>query len=76
MPVILAAREAEIRRIAVQSQPVQIVCETISRKTLHKKIGLVDWLKVKSLSSSFSNTKKEKKVSRTKWIHSQILPNL
>jgi hypothetical protein len=28
--VILATQEAEIRRIAVQSQPGQIVCETLS----------------------------------------------
>jgi hypothetical protein len=35
-PVILATQEAEIRRIAVQSQPRQIVHETLSRKTLHK----------------------------------------
>jgi hypothetical protein len=45
MPVILASQEAEIRRIAVQSNPRQIVQETLSRKTLHKK-GLVEWLKV------------------------------
>jgi hypothetical protein len=31
-PIILATQEAEIRRIAVQSQPGQIVCETLSRK--------------------------------------------
>jgi hypothetical protein len=43
--VILAAQEAEIRRIAVQNQPGQIVFETLSQKTLHKK-GLVEWLKV------------------------------
>jgi hypothetical protein len=30
-------QEAEIRRISVQSQPVQIVCKTLSRKTHHKK---------------------------------------
>jgi hypothetical protein len=30
MPVILATQEAEIRRIMVQSQPSQIVCETLS----------------------------------------------
>jgi hypothetical protein len=27
MPIILATQEADIRRISVQSQPVQIVCE-------------------------------------------------
>jgi hypothetical protein len=32
MPVILATQEAEIRRIMVQSQPGQIVHETLSRK--------------------------------------------
>jgi hypothetical protein len=38
MAVILATEEAEIRRTAVQSQPgqIQIVLETLSRKTLHK----------------------------------------
>jgi hypothetical protein len=36
-PVILATQEAEIRRIAVRSQPWQIVHEALSRKTLHKK---------------------------------------
>jgi hypothetical protein len=30
MPVILATQEAEIRRIVIQSQPGQIVCETLS----------------------------------------------
>jgi hypothetical protein len=30
MPVILATQEAEIRRITVQGQPWQIVCETLS----------------------------------------------
>jgi hypothetical protein len=35
-PIILATREAEIRRTTVQSQPGQIVHETLSRKTLHK----------------------------------------
>jgi hypothetical protein len=32
MPVILATQEAEIRRIAVQSQPRQTVYETIPQK--------------------------------------------
>jgi hypothetical protein len=44
-PVILATQEAEIRRIAVQSQPRQIICETLSRK-YHPKKGLVECLKV------------------------------
>jgi hypothetical protein len=58
-PIILATQEVEIRRITVQSPPRQIVCETLSQKTLHK-IGLVEWLKVKTLSSSPSTTKKKK----------------
>jgi DNA-binding HxlR family transcriptional regulator len=45
MPVILATQEAEIRRSKVQNQPGQIVHETLSRKTLHKK-RLEEWLKV------------------------------
>jgi hypothetical protein len=36
MPVILATQEAEIRRIMVQSQPRQIVLQTLSQKTLRK----------------------------------------
>jgi hypothetical protein len=36
-PVILATQEAEIRRIAVRSQPGQIVSETLSRKDLSQK---------------------------------------
>jgi hypothetical protein len=38
--VILAAQEAEIRRISDQNYPRQIVCEILSQKTYHKK-GLV-----------------------------------
>jgi hypothetical protein len=37
MPVILATQEAEIRKIPVQSQPRQVVCETLSQKTLSQK---------------------------------------
>jgi hypothetical protein len=37
MPVIIATQEAEIRRIAVQSQPGQIVLQTLSQKPHHKK---------------------------------------
>jgi hypothetical protein len=35
--VILATQEAQIRRIAVQSQPGQTVCETLSRKISAQK---------------------------------------
>jgi hypothetical protein len=39
-PAILATQEAEIRRIKVQSQPGQIVLETLSRKNpLQKRAG-------------------------------------
>jgi hypothetical protein len=31
-PIILATQEAEIGRIAVRSQPGQIVCENLSQK--------------------------------------------
>jgi hypothetical protein len=58
MPVILAIREAEIRGIAVQSQPGQIVHDPLAQKIL-QKIGMVEWLKVKVLSSSPSTTKKK-----------------
>jgi hypothetical protein len=37
MPVILGTQEAEIRRIAVQSQPRQIAHETLSQKNSSKK---------------------------------------
>jgi hypothetical protein len=36
MPAVLAAQEAEIRRIMIQSQPGKIVHETLFQKTLHK----------------------------------------
>jgi hypothetical protein len=45
MPIILAVQETEIRRITVQSQPEQIIQETLSQKTHHKK-ELEEWLKV------------------------------
>jgi hypothetical protein len=64
IPVILATREAEIRRMAVQSQPRQIVHKTLSQKTLHKS-RLVELLKVKALSSG-PCTKKKKKKERKK----------
>jgi hypothetical protein len=37
MPVILATQEAEVRRIAAQSQPGQIVCKTLSQKYSSQK---------------------------------------
>jgi hypothetical protein len=58
-PVILATREAEIRRISVRSQPGHIVFETLSRKKTSQKTGLVEWLKVKALSSNSSTAKKK-----------------
>jgi hypothetical protein len=36
-PVILATQEEQIRRITVQSQPGQIVCETLSQKNPSQK---------------------------------------
>jgi hypothetical protein len=47
-----------MRRIVVRSQPRQTALETLPQKTLHKK-GLVEWLKVKALSSSLSTAKKK-----------------
>jgi hypothetical protein len=38
--------KAEIRRIAVQSQPGQTVCKTLSQKYPSQKKGMVEWLKV------------------------------
>jgi hypothetical protein len=37
MPIILATQEAEISKIAVQSQPGQIVHETLSQKKKNHK---------------------------------------
>jgi hypothetical protein len=37
MPVILATQKAEIRKITVQSQPRQIVLETLSQKNPSQK---------------------------------------
>jgi hypothetical protein len=45
MPVILATQKADIRRIAVRSQPRKIIRETLPRKNLSQK-GMVEWLKV------------------------------
>jgi hypothetical protein len=42
----VATQEAEIRRITVQSQPRQIVQDTLSQKKPITKKGLAEWLKV------------------------------
>jgi hypothetical protein len=52
MPVILATQEAEIRRILVQSQPRQIVLETLAS--------------MKCLVQAPVPPKKEKKTSKMK----------
>jgi hypothetical protein len=51
-----------MRRITVQSQPRQIVREILSKKKPFTKIGQVEWLKVKALSSSPQYCKKRKSV--------------
>jgi hypothetical protein len=45
MPTILAIQEAEIKRIVVQSQPRQIVHETLPQK-IPSQERVVKWLKV------------------------------
>jgi hypothetical protein len=61
MLVVLPAQKGEIRRIMVQSQPRQIVPKTLPKNILSQKIGLMEWLKVKALSSSPGTTKKKRK---------------
>jgi hypothetical protein len=68
--VMLATKEAEIRRMEVRSQPGQVVLENLSRKYQHKR-GLAEWLKCttllqhlssndEALNSNPSTTKKKK----------------
>jgi hypothetical protein len=64
--VFLATQEAEIGRIEVQSQLRHIVHDTLSRKKPFTKIGLVEWLKVKALSSNSSTIKENKKHTQSK----------
>jgi hypothetical protein len=66
MPIILATQEAEIRKIEVQGQPWQIVCETLSQKypTQKRAGGVAQVLerlpsKCKTLSLNSSTTKKK-----------------
>jgi hypothetical protein len=57
MPIILATQETGIRRVVVQSQPRQIVSETLSQ-IIHRKKRAGG---VKTLSSSPTTTTKERK---------------
>jgi hypothetical protein len=71
MPIILVTQEAEIRRIIVRSQPRQIVRETPSQKTYHKKRAggvaqVVEHLPRKSEALS-SNKKKNRKTLRWRY---------
>jgi hypothetical protein len=59
---ILATQEAEIRRIAVQSQPRQTVTQDPISRKLNTKKGLVELLKVEALSSSPRTEEKKKKL--------------
>jgi hypothetical protein len=60
MLVILATQEAEIRKIMVQKPAwANSSVRTYLRKPF-TKIGLVEWLKVKALSSSLSTTHTKK----------------
>jgi hypothetical protein len=46
MLILLATQEAEIRKIAVQSQPRQTVHETLSQKKNLSQKRVVEWFKV------------------------------
>jgi hypothetical protein len=64
-PVILATREAEIRRIVVQSQPGQIVHKTLSRKTFHKnRVSGVAQGEGTEFKPQYCKKKKERKRNR------------
>jgi hypothetical protein len=73
--VILATEEAEIRRITVRSQPRKIFRETFLEKPF-VKIGLVEGLKVKALSSGPSTTKKKKEKEGGLILFNPVFPNL
>jgi hypothetical protein len=64
LTLVILATQAEIRRIDGLKPAQQIVCETLSQKNpSQKKIGLVEWCKVKALSSIPSTEKKKKSYS-------------
>jgi hypothetical protein len=54
--IILATQEAESRRIVVQARPSKYSVRPYLKKPIIIK-GLVEWLKVKALSSNSSATK-------------------
>jgi hypothetical protein len=62
MPVILSTKEAEIRRITAQSQLWANSSWRPHLKKTHHKKELVEWLKVKALSSSPSTTHTHTKI--------------
>jgi hypothetical protein len=57
MPIILATKEAELKRIMILRQIV--LRDPISIKPITKK-RLVEWLKVQALNSNSSTTHKRK----------------
>jgi hypothetical protein len=63
LPVIIAAQEAEIRRIGVQSQPRQnSLQDPYLEKTQHTIKEMVEWLKVvPELKPQYHKKKKKKK---------------
>jgi hypothetical protein len=56
-PIILTTQEVEIKRIAVQSQPGQIVCETLHKKN---RAGGVAQGEGPEFKPQFHNKKKRK----------------
>jgi hypothetical protein len=58
MAVILTAKEAETRKMVVQSQPKQIVCKTLSQKTPLRKRVVVQ---VQGISPEFKTQYCKKK---------------
>jgi hypothetical protein len=70
MPVILATQEAEIRRIAVQSQPGQIVQETLSQKKPFTQKG---WWRGSSVAPEFKPQYGKKKKCFSKIVASCLI---
>jgi hypothetical protein len=68
-PEILATQEAEIRRIVVWSEPGQNSSARPYLKKPFTKIELVEWLKVKPLSSNPNTEKKKKDAKGIKYMY-------